>query len=85
MRAPRGGILAYHVKLGDMVHKGDLVAEVIDPLAEDQSSARTEMRAITDGIVVSRLSKKLVPPGEGITMVAGKEPLPHRKGPLLSD
>ena len=40
---------------------------------------------VTDGIVVSRLSKKLVPPGEGITMVAGKEPLPHRKGPLLSD
>jgi predicted deacylase len=72
MRAPRGGILAYHVKLGDMVHKGDLVAEIIDPLADDQSHARTEMRAVTDGIVVSRLSKKLVAPGEGITMIAGK-------------
>ena len=68
-----------------MVHKGDLVAEVIDPLAEDQSHARTEMRAITDGIVVSRCSKKLIAPGEGITMIAGKEPLSNRKGPLLSD
>jgi hypothetical protein len=85
MRAPKGGILAYHVKVGDVVRKGDLVAEIIDPLAEDQSKARIEMRAITDGLVVSRCSKKLVAPGEGITMIAGKEPLSHRKGPLLSD
>jgi hypothetical protein len=85
MRAPKGGILAYHVKTGDMVHKGDLVAEIIDPLAEDQSNARTEMRAITDGIVISRCSRKLVAPGEGITMIAGKESLANRKGALLSD
>jgi predicted deacylase len=85
MRAPKGGILAYHVKVGDLVRKGDLVAEIIDPLAEDQSKARTEMRAITDGLVVSRCSKKLVAPGEGISMIAGKDPRSHRKGPLLSD
>jgi predicted deacylase len=85
MRAPKGGILAYQVKVGDMVRKGDLVAEIIDPLAEDQSKARTEMRAVADGLVVSRCTKKLVAPGEGITMIAGKEPLAHRKGPLLSD
>jgi predicted deacylase len=85
MRAPKGGILAYHVKVGDMVRKGDLIAEIIDPLAEDQSKARTEMRSVADGLVVSRCAKKLVAPGEGITMIAGKEPLTHRKGPLLSD
>jgi predicted deacylase len=68
-----------------MVHKGDLVAEIIDPLAEDQANARTEMRAVTDGLVISRCSKKLVAPGEGVTMIAGKEPLAHRKGSLLSD
>jgi predicted deacylase len=85
MRAPKSGILAYHVKVGDMVRKGDLVAEIIDPLAEDQSKARTEMRSVADGLVVSRCAKKLVAPGEGITMIAGKEHLTHRKGPLLSD
>ncbi len=85
MRAPKAGILAYHVKLGDMVRKGDLIAEIIDPLAEDQSKARTEMRSVADGLVVSRCSKKLVAPGEGITMIAGKESLAHRKGALLSD
>jgi len=85
MRTPKAGILAYHVKTGDLVRKGDLIAEIIDPLAEDQSKARTEMRSIADGLVVSRCSKKLVSPGEGITMIAGKEPLAHRKGPLLSD
>ncbi len=43
------------------------------------------MRSIADGLVVSRCSKKLVAPGEGITMIAGKEALSHRKGSLLSD
>jgi predicted deacylase len=85
MRAPKAGVLAYKVKLGDVVRKGDLVAEIIDPLAEDQSKARTEMRAVTDGLVNSRCTKKLVAPGESITMIAGKQPLAHRKGPLLSD
>ena len=85
MRAPKAGILAYHVKTGDMVRKGDLIAEIIDPLAEDQAKARTEMRAVTDGLIVSRCSKKLIAPGEGITMVAGKAPLSHRTGKLLSD
>ena len=85
MQAPKAGLLAYKVNLGDVVRKGDLIAEIIDPLAEDQANARTPMRAVTDGIVVSRCSHKLVAPGEGITMIAGKEPLPHRKGLLLSD
>ena len=85
MRAPVGGVLAYKVKPGDMVKKGDLIAEVIDPLADDQSKARTEMRAVTSGLVISICAKKLVAPGDGITMIAGKESLEHRKGPLLSD
>src|SRR5262249_45410405 len=85
MLAPKAGILSYKVKLGDVVRKGDLIAEIIDPLAEDQSKARTPMRAVADGIIVSRCSRKLVAPGEGITMVAGREPLAHRKGLLLSD
>ncbi|HVM84252.1 MAG TPA: succinylglutamate desuccinylase/aspartoacylase family protein [Candidatus Binatia bacterium] len=85
MQAPKAGVLAYKVNLGDVVHKGDLIAEIIDPLAEDQSKARTELRAVTDGLVVSRCARKLVAPGEGITMIAGKEALAHRKGNLLSD
>jgi hypothetical protein len=43
------------------------------------------MRAITSGVVVSTCAKKLVAPGDGITMIAGKESLEHRKGPLLGD
>jgi hypothetical protein len=85
LRATKAGILAYKVKPGDTVHKGDVIAEIIDPLAEDQAKARTPQRSVTDGLVISRCSKKLVAPGEGISMIAGKEPLAHRKGLLLSD
>lgn len=85
MRATVPGILAYKVKPGDAVKKGDLIAEIIDPLADDQSKARTELRAVTSGLVISACAKKLVAPGDGITMIAGKESLEHRKGPLLGD
>jgi uncharacterized protein len=85
MRATKAGIVAYHVKTGELVRKGDLIAEIIDPLGENQAHARTPMHATTDGVVVSRLSKKLVAPGEGIAMIAGKTSLSHRKGNLLSD
>jgi predicted deacylase len=85
MKAPKAGVLAYKVRPGDTVKKGDIVAEVIDPLAEDPKRARTEMRALTDGLVISCCLKKLVAPGEGITMIAGSAPLAHRTGQLLSD
>ncbi|WP_374654650.1 succinylglutamate desuccinylase/aspartoacylase family protein [Dongia sp.] len=86
VRAPSAGIIAYKVALGAEVKKGDLVAELVDPLAEDQSQARQPVRAVNDGLVLSRCLRKLVSPGDGIAMIVGKTKLAHRKaGALLSD
>jgi hypothetical protein len=49
-RSPVTGLVAYHHRLGDWVHKGDLVATVIDPLGEE-----TELLAETDGRLFARL------------------------------
>lgn len=86
VRTPKAGIIAYKVALGAQVKRGDVIADLVDPLADDPTKARMEIRAGTDGLVLSRCLKKLVAPGDGIAMIVGTAKLAHRKaGALLGD
>lgn len=86
VRSPKAGIIAYKAALGARVKRGDVIADIVDPLADDPTKARTEIRAGTDGLVLSRCLKKLVAPGDGIAMIVGTAKLAHRKaGALLGD
>ena len=78
-------MLAYRVAVGDEVRKGDVIAEVIDPLADETASARLEIRCEASGLVLSRRAQKFVAPGDSITKVVGKEKLGYRTGLLLED
>jgi uncharacterized protein len=82
--APVAGLIAYKVALGDRVKKGDLVAEIVDPLADDPLNARTPVRAMSDGLVISRCLKKLAAPGDSIGIIVGTEGLAYRKERLMS-
>ena len=84
-RAPQAGILSYHVKLGQQVKKGDVIAELIDPMADHPENARIPIKCETSGLVLSRRSHKLVAPGDSISKIVGKEKLEYRKGLLLED
>ncbi len=84
--APAAGVVAYAVELGDVVAKGDLIAEIVDPSADDPYDARTPVHAGTDGLILSRQVDKLVRPGQGICKVVGTEPLESRQaGALMED
>lgn len=85
VKAPAAGILAYRVGLGERVAKGQLLAELVDPAAEDPAAARREIRAATDGLLLSQRYHKYVFAGDGVAKVVGREPLPHRVGYLLED
>lgn len=80
LRSPVTGLVAYHRRLGDWVHKNDLIATVIDPLGEE-----TELRAETDGRLFARHSQPYAWPGRVIGKIAGEVPLDGRAGNLLSD
>ena len=80
LRSPVTGLVAYHRRLGDWVHKGDVVATVIDPLGGE-----TELRAETDGRLFARHSQPYAWPGRVIGKIAGEVPLESRTGNLLSD
>ncbi|MCG8354185.1 MAG: M14 family metallopeptidase [Kiloniellales bacterium] len=86
LRTPSQGVLSYRVPLGAQVRKGEVVADLIDPAAEDPTTARREIRSANDGLVISRRSHKFVTPGMVIAKIAGTEPLPHRRdGALVED
>ncbi len=68
---PVAGLIAYKVALGECVRKGDVVAEIVDPLADDPMQARTPIHAQTDGLVISRCLKKLAAPGDSIGIIVG--------------
>jgi hypothetical protein len=85
VRSPSAGILAYRAALGQQLRAGDVIAEVIDPLADDQAKARTAIRCQTDGRMLSRKLLKLVVTGESIAKVVGSKKLAYRQGLLLED
>jgi hypothetical protein len=85
VRSPAAGIVAYKAALGTTLAQGDLVAELVDPLAADPRAARTPIRAGTDGLLLTRRLDKLVRPGDTVAKIVGTRPLPYRKGLLLED
>ncbi len=85
IKAPAVGVLSYAVELGDTVRKGDVIAWLIDPAADDPATARQPIHAGTDGLVLSRRLHKFALPGMTIAKVVGSETLPERKGAYLLD
>lgn len=83
--APIAGVVAYRAALGSQVTKGQVVAEIVDPAAEDPARARVPVESGTDGLLLSRRLHKYVMPGESVARVVGREPLAHRTGYLMDD
>ncbi|MHB1218128.1 MAG: succinylglutamate desuccinylase/aspartoacylase family protein, partial [Alphaproteobacteria bacterium] len=84
-RTPVAGIVAYRHGLGDAVAKDEVIADVVDPMAEDPRMARTPVATRTEGFILARRDDKLVRPGQVIAKVVGREVLPGRTGLLLED
>jgi hypothetical protein len=77
--APHGGVLVHAQPLGSRVRRGDLVAEIVDPLG----GGVTPLASPTDGVLYARESRRFVTAGTRVCKVAGREPV--RSGKLLSD
>ncbi len=85
VKAPCAGIVAYKMREGDVAKKGDLIAEIVDPLADDPKQARTPVRCEAAGPILSIRANKSVGAGDSIAFIIGDEKLPHPDGMLLSD
>ena len=86
LTAPAAGVLVYRKRLGERVQVGEVVAELVDPLSEPLGAARTPICAATNGLLLTRMSERLVRPGQKFCKIAGREPLSYRRaGQLLED
>jgi predicted deacylase len=84
-RSPIPGIAAYRQRVGARLRKGDLLCEIVDPMATDIAKARVPVHAGTDGLLLARAFHKSVRPGDSLGKIVGTVPLPSRQGYLLED
>ncbi len=85
LRAPRAGLLAYRVDLGDEVSKGDCIAELLSLDGDGAFVERMPLLAGTSGRVISRMVTKYVWRGGKVAKIVGSEILESRGDYLLSD
>lgn len=78
------GIVTYFKNPGDKVKQGDIIAEIFNPLADDETRSTISVRTITDGILFARNTDRFARPGRIIAKVAGSKPLREEKGDLLT-
>jgi uncharacterized protein len=78
IEAPVSGVIAFRAAVGTWIHAGDVIAEVIDPIADSV----TVLRAQTSGVLYARHISRFATAGMTIARVAGAKP--YRTGQLLS-
>jgi len=83
IRVGSPGLVAYRVELGDVVTKGQPVADLIALDGPDAFIGRTPILAGTDGFVLSRSMNKYAPRGASIMKIVGTTPLVGRQGGYL--
>ncbi|MDZ4102054.1 MAG: M14 family metallopeptidase [Hydrogenophaga sp.] len=80
LRSPVPGVLVFLVKPGTRVNVGDVVAEVIDPTADDHARV-FEVRAEVAGVLYATVRERYIVSGGEVGKIAGA--IPFRSGDLL--
>ena len=84
IKATVPGVVSYLKEPGTMVTQGQIIAEIMNPLAESENDRITKVIAQTDGMFFSRNRDRFARPGRIIAKIAGKEPLREENGHLLT-
>lgn len=84
IKAEAPGIVSYLKKPGAWVKKGDVIAEIINPLPAEGGEAVSQIKTVTDGLLFACNVDKYARPGRIIAKVAGAQPLGEESGNLLT-
>jgi len=82
--AQDAGVLMYHKGPGDVIAKGDLIAELVKPAGVIGESTKVEIRSKTSGVLFARNSDRFARPGKIVAKVAGATPLAGKGKNLLT-
>ena len=84
LKATAPGVVVYFKKPGDIIKKGDVIAEIVNPLKKDQNSRITRAESDIDGILISINVDRFARPGRILAKIAGKKPLTGKGENLLT-
>ena len=73
------GVVVFHHEAGERVRKGDLMVELVDPIA----NTRTALHAGVDGVFYAHIRDRYVTTGCELGKIAGS--IPFRTGDLLGN
>lgn len=82
--AATAGILSFHKQTGDMIGKGEVIAEVIDPMKNEGKGEKSTITSKTSGVLFARCADRFARPGKIVAKVAGTEPLEGKGVSLLT-
>jgi predicted deacylase len=84
LKAPGPGVVVFHKHPGDAVSSGEVVAEVINPLAAPSSDRVCPIASSTDGLLFARSADRFARPGRILAKIAGEKPLKKKGANLLT-
>jgi len=84
IRATTPGVVVFAKAPGDRVAAGDVVAEIVNPLADDAQTRLVQVKAATDGMLFARSADRFARPGRILAKIAGQKPLKSEGENLLT-
>jgi predicted deacylase len=84
IRAPAPGIVVFLKAPGDRIAKGAVIAEIVDPTADDPENRITTVESSIDGILFSINTDRYARPGRILAKVAGEVPIKGKGQDLLT-
>jgi predicted deacylase len=84
LKATAPGVVVFLKAPGDRVDKGEVVAEIVNPLADEPENRITPVKSAVRGIVFSINTDRYARPGRILAKIAGKVPIKEKGQNLLS-
>ena len=84
VKANTTGVVVYFKQPGELVKKGDVIAEIVNPLDSGADGSSHDISAEIDGILISINVDRFARPGRLLAKIAGKEPLTGKGENLLT-
>ncbi|MGD8713231.1 MAG: hypothetical protein PVG70_01705, partial [Desulfobacterales bacterium] len=84
IKAPVPGVVVFLKQPGDRINKGDVIAEIVNPLETGLENRITKIQSGIAGILFSINTDCYARPGRILAKIAGKKPLKEKGENLLT-
>jgi len=84
IKATVAGVVVFMKKPGERIHKGEVIAEIVNPLEDRLENRITTVQSGIEGILFSINTDRYARPGRILAKIAGKTPIKGKDENLLT-